>query len=181
MPDQVELIEGTDHKNPLSYRDTDVDGIPDHYEPLHISESEIRRYKRKSLNKAMAVVDNGEQHESGSQTFFVSGRFAAGIAARMALEGCKLNFGNGTAVRPCRIVNVDGRWVSDYIPPELPRELGLVMITGSRGLEAFEQYNREPDNKVFVMSQGGQYRYYCLLYTSPSPRDATLSRMPSSA
>ena len=28
----------------------------------------------------------------------------------------------------------------------------------------------------------GYYAYYdCLLYTSPSPRDATLSRMPSSA
>ena len=26
-----------------------------------------------------------------------------------------------------------------------------------------------------------QDRYICLLYTSPSPRDATLSRMPSSA
>ena len=26
-----------------------------------------------------------------------------------------------------------------------------------------------------------QFRYACLLYTSPSPRDATLSRMPSSA
>ena len=26
-----------------------------------------------------------------------------------------------------------------------------------------------------------KYPYYCLLYTSPSPRDATLSRMPSSA
>ena len=25
------------------------------------------------------------------------------------------------------------------------------------------------------------HRYFCLLYTSPSPRDATLSRMPSSA
>ena len=25
------------------------------------------------------------------------------------------------------------------------------------------------------------YNYICLLYTSPSPRDATLSRMPSSA
>ena len=24
-------------------------------------------------------------------------------------------------------------------------------------------------------------KYFCLLYTSPSPRDATLSRMPSSA
>ena len=27
----------------------------------------------------------------------------------------------------------------------------------------------------------GGVRYFCLLYTSPSPRDATLSRMPSSA
>ena len=26
-----------------------------------------------------------------------------------------------------------------------------------------------------------KYSYFCLLYTSPSPRDATLSRMPSSA
>ena len=40
-----------------------------------------------------------------------------------------------------------------------------------------------------VSVQGGKYvfvrglgdRYTCLLYTSPSPRDATLSRMPSSA
>ena len=29
--------------------------------------------------------------------------------------------------------------------------------------------------------QFGQGQYACLLYTSPSPRDATLSRMPSSA
>ena len=30
--------------------------------------------------------------------------------------------------------------------------------------------------------QNGRWIYYrCLLYTSPSPRDATLSRMPSSA
>ena len=27
----------------------------------------------------------------------------------------------------------------------------------------------------------GQHAVHCLLYTSPSPRDATLSRMPSSA
>ena len=27
----------------------------------------------------------------------------------------------------------------------------------------------------------GEHYYHCLLYTSPSPRDATLSRMPSSA
>ena len=27
----------------------------------------------------------------------------------------------------------------------------------------------------------GKWHYYCLLYTSPSPRDGLLSRMPSSA
>ena len=33
----------------------------------------------------------------------------------------------------------------------------------------------------YVVVSGDQQIYYCLLYTSPSPRDATLSRMPSSA
>ena len=33
----------------------------------------------------------------------------------------------------------------------------------------------------FFTSVDAGYRYNCLLYTSPSPRDATLSRMPSSA
>ena len=33
-----------------------------------------------------------------------------------------------------------------------------------------------------IKNQSGLNRFYiCLLYTSPSPRDATLSRMPSSA
>ena len=33
----------------------------------------------------------------------------------------------------------------------------------------------------FKTFDGGGSLYGCLLYTSPSPRDATLSRMPSSA
>ena len=32
-----------------------------------------------------------------------------------------------------------------------------------------------------VSSNNTEHTYFCLLYTSPSPRDATLSRMPSSA
>ena len=40
-----------------------------------------------------------------------------------------------------------------------------------------------PDGDVydFVATNNLDMRYPCLLYTSPSPRDATLSRMPSSA
>ena len=41
------------------------------------------------------------------------------------------------------------------------------------------------NNQTLKYNQGGiinnQILKYCLLYTSPSPRDATLSRMPSSA
>ena len=50
----------------------------------------------------------------------------------------------------------------------------------------------EAGHRVIVLEYGGSDRspliqmpgalsYPCLLYTSPSPRDATLSRMPSSA
>ena len=41
-----------------------------------------------------------------------------------------------------------------------------------------------PDGKKIIMSfakDGKSDIYTCLLYTSPSPRDATLARMPSSA
>ena len=37
-----------------------------------------------------------------------------------------------------------------------------------------------PDNELFMVVIRDRFNY-CLLYTSPSPRDATLSRMPSSA
>ena len=52
--------------------------------------------------------------------------------------------------------------------------------------ETKEFFNFMLDNKLMdlVNKEGkatGGYCTYCLLYTSPSPRDATLSRMPSSA
>ena len=42
----------------------------------------------------------------------------------------------------------------------------------------------EKDNRTVAVHAGGivaALRYICLLYTSPSPRDRTRSRMPSSA
>ena len=45
------------------------------------------------------------------------------------------------------------------------------------GSENFYKYNYEKFEAGPAMAKG----WSCLLYTSPSPRDATLSRMPSSA
>ena len=44
-----------------------------------------------------------------------------------------------------------------------------------RLLQFMEKYN------AFISQGEKYYQKFCLLYTSPSPRDATLSRMPSSA
>ena len=43
----------------------------------------------------------------------------------------------------------------------------------------FEKYNSPISLLVKESSKADQY--FCLLYTSPSPRDGLLSRMPSSA
>ena len=63
------------------------------------------------------------------------------------------------------------------------------------GLEIAEKISKSLSKSALVMSVDGELKdidhkiqkdssvkiFTCLLYTSPSPRDATLSRMPSSA
>ena len=84
--------------------------------------------------------------------------------------------------------------------PESIRNFGKILLPGCRSLiptglmmeipEGHEVQIRPRSglaikNGVTVLNSPGtidcDYRGDCLLYTSPSPRDATLSRMPSSA
>ena len=54
--------------------------------------------------------------------------------------------------------------------------------TLDQALERAISYSREGDTILFSPACASFDQYLnCLLYTSPSPRDATLSRMPSSA
>ena len=57
------------------------------------------------------------------------------------------------------------------VPTSLSKEEGLELIANERRIELAAEGFRSDD----------MYRYSCLLYTSPSPRDRTRSRMPSSA
>ena len=47
--------------------------------------------------------------------------------------------------------------------------------------ENFALYFKTREKAVLARGENSNYINDCLLYTSPSPRDATLSRMPSSA
>ena len=63
---------------------------------------------------------------------------------------------------------------TDHIEPFSP---DLIPVKGKDG------WYRDPESNAVVNCNKTEYDEYMawLLYTSPSPRDATLSRMPSSA
>ena len=55
--------------------------------------------------------------------------------------------------------------------------LGVVELT----LALYQTLDLDYDKVVWDVGHQGYPHKFCLLYTSPSPRDATTSRMPSSA
>ena len=63
---------------------------------------------------------------------------------------------------------------SKYLPP--------ILYFGSAGLLGYDIYSHVFNGTEFLnFYTETALIIICLLYTSPSPRDATLSRMPSSA
>ena len=72
----------------------------------------------------------------------------------------------------------------------LEGELGAGKTTFTKGILKglnYEELVKSPTYNLVEIHETKNYKvfhfdlYSCLLYTSPSPRDATLSRMPSSA
>ena len=60
----------------------------------------------------------------------------------------------------------------------MPDVFWYFSLAGGATLFVYAAYREDP---VFMLGQGMGLFIYCLLYTSPSPRDRTRSRMPSSA
>ena len=75
----------------------------------------------------------------------------------------------------------ESSYILDAFTEDHGRHKGLIRGIHSKNLRAVI----EPGNEVMLNWSGRLEshlgNYTCLLYTSPSPRDATLSRMPSSA
>ena len=75
----------------------------------------------------------------------------------------------------------DREYSPTYLISEIGGKLSRVLIAGV--LDQLENRGSESDPfyTARVIDPNGDFYYLCLLYTSPSPRDRTRSRMPSSA
>ena len=54
-------------------------------------------------------------------------------------------------------------------------------VNNLEAIRAIMEGAKELNSPVILQASGAARKYACLLYTSPSPRDRTRSRMPSSA
>ena len=63
----------------------------------------------------------------------------------------------------------------------LDKELSVGQVAQRAGVAVSALHFYETKGLIHSWRNSGNQRRYCLLYTSPSPRDRTRSRMPSSA
>ena len=92
--------------------------------------------------------------------------FATNLALALKKVGCKV-----------------GLLDADIYGPSIPKMFDINEKPKSDGqkLDPVTKYDIQCMSIGFLADQQTPMIWRCLLYTSPSPRDATLSRMPSSA
>ena len=75
---------------------------------------------------------------------------------------------------------INDGWISsiDFAEFEKINEYALFENLDKRSIDFLGSFNQNSSSKLFPI---GVVPYTCLLYTSPSPRDLSTSRMPSSA
>ena len=86
------------------------------------------------------------------------------------------------------LISIDGFHASDLATCEAQGLCPNLASLAGHGTTYADAHASEPSDSapgLMALATGGDPKltgvYYCLLYTSPSPRDGLLSRMPSSA
>ena len=100
---------------------------------------------------------------------------------------CMLRERIGRNISSSRLEKIAGSLLVWYV-------ILLIVVLVGGGIMSFDVFNNDRANRTNLLSDNAQLllgpvwvlatfgiALTCLLYTSPSPRDATLSRMPSSA
>ena len=116
-------------------------------------------------------MTNGTPGSSGAYT-----RITVAADAPLLYYYCTNHSGMGSYVEI-------GSWYGKEVVTSDSLIPHTLFVWGGNGNGALGQNNTTPDFTTVggIQIPGTTWAQFCLLYTSPSPRDATLSRMPSSA
>ena len=103
------------------------------------------------------------------------------LKLRLSMGGTKKRPVYKVVVADCRFAR-DGRFIEKvgFFNPLLPKEKKERIGLEAERIKYWLGQGAQPTTRV-ARILGENELMPCLLYTSPSPRDATLSRMPSSA
>ena len=114
---------------------------------------------------------------TGSTNTFTLNHGTTALAATLDLDWII----NGTGNQVTSNINYDG--ATNYL--DLDGNSNTVNFTGSGYAGGYFYLDQTGSNMTFnvqqLSTQDNDWLKICLLYTSPSPRDGLLSRMPSSA
>ena len=174
----------------ILYKTTEAyTGLISANEKLEINRSNVELLSRQvetdkiRLSRGQISLSDVSQSESS-----LAGAQAKFIQAENDLITSKLNYENiiGNIDDP---KSLDKRSISDYeLPGSLISAIELSKKNNPDLIIAKLEYEQSMKDKSIAKSDlaptaklSFERTYTCLLYTSPSPRDATLSRMPSSA
>ena len=148
------------------------------------------------INDGVVISANGGKAAPGINTGGNTGATdggnegpAAGGGGRIYLEGTTSFVNNESATNANITANGGQSQASSGSPRHgedgtvrvvRPQVSSLVFTDGTLSIDADSGEITHSDGS-FLLGEFSDKTYTCLLYTSPSPRDATLSRMPSSA
>ena len=111
-------------------------------------------------------------------TFYSFQHFVTPIEAEFGLKRDQVNLGMMVFLLSSAIwAAIVGKTIRRINPKKLALAGILAFAIGFIALS----FSQNPKQMVALIALPIGFGFTCLLYTSPSPRDATLSRMPSSA
>ena len=146
-------------------------------EPFELLVVEVPTEK---FGPVMEMVGNrrGELQEMSTRNEFTIARFVIPARGLIGLRTKMLNATQGTAI-------INHRFHSfDQVDGDIPHRANGVMVSMASGKAVgFGLFGLQQRAEMFVSPGDEVYEgmIVCLLYTSPSPRDLSTSRMPSSA
>ena len=125
----------------------------------------------------------GTAKDDGTYSYKSGGRIYNEVAKTLAKKG--IDAKSETLLIVCGLSRTDGKKVKIYSPyygMGASQNKGICFVADSDWLNIDGLKVDKTNTKIQVKEHSGYEPFtFCLLYTSPSPRDLSTSRMPSSA